>query len=356
MADDQDKASKTEDPTEKRLSQAREEGNVANSKEIGNLATLLGASLFLIAVLPWAAGGMAQEMANFLARLHQWPLSPQSLGVALWEIGAMLGPYMAVTLALFVVLAIIAQIGQVGFLFTTKPLTPKLEKISPIKGFKRIFSVKQLLEVVKGFIKIGLIGVVAYYVLLPILEGPYTIIDQSIFASLHDLHDALVALVVSVLLFMVAIALADLIYTRYKHQEDLRMTKQEVKDEHKNMEGDPQVKARIRSLRQERARQRMMQAVPEADVVVTNPTHFAVALKYDIETMAAPRLVAKGQDNVALRIRSVAEENDVPIVENPPLARALHATVDLDQEIPPEHYQAVAEVIGYVMRLRKHAG
>ncbi len=356
MAEDDDKASKTEDPTEKRMTQAREEGNVANSREVGNVATLLGAGLFLLAILPWAAGGIAEHMAIFLSRLHDFPISRQGMGVALWEIGAMLAPYMAVTLTLFIVLAIVAQLGQVGFLFTTKPLTPKLEKISPIKGFKRIFSMKQLLEVAKGFVKIGLIAVVAYAVLRPILERPYTIIDQSIHASMHDLHDALVALIIGVLLFMVAIALADLVYTRYKHTQDLRMTKQEVKDEHKNMEGDPQVKARIRNLRQERARQRMMQAVPEADVVVTNPTHFAVALKYDMASMTAPRLVAKGQDNLALRIRTVAEENNVPIVENPPLARALHAAVDLDQEIPPEHYQAVAEVIGYVMRLRKRVG
>ena len=353
---DEDKASKTEEPTAKRLSQARDEGNVANSKEITNVATLLGAGIFLLAILPWASGRIAEHMAVYLSRIHEYPLERGGMGIALTEIVWMLTPYMALTLTVFVVLAIISQVGQVGFLFTTKPLAPKMEKISPIKGFKRIFSAKQLLEVAKGFVKIGLIGVVAYFVLKPILEKPYTIIDQGIYASLHDLHDALVALVIAVLLFMIAIAFVDLVYTRMKHSADLRMTKQEVKDENKNMEGDPQVKSRIRGLRQERARQRMMQAVPGADVVVTNPTHYAVALTYDIETMTAPRLVAKGQDHLALRIREVAEENDVPIVENPPLARALHATVDLDQEIPPEHYQAVAEVIGYVMRLRKQTG
>ncbi|WP_299442319.1 flagellar biosynthesis protein FlhB [uncultured Rhodospira sp.] len=355
MAEDDDKASKTEDPTPKRRNEARKEGNVANSREIGSFAVLLGATLFVMALLPWAAEGITVRLAGFLGKAHLFPLEHGGMGVGLAESVMAILPYVALPMAIFLVMGLVAQVGQVGLLITTKPLTPKLDKISPLKGFKRIFSIKQLLETVKGLFKLGVVAALAYVVLRPVITSPQRFVDQDILASLNDLHEALIALLIGVLLFMVVVALIDLVYTRYKHTEDLRMTKQEVKDEHKTTEGDPQVKARIRSLRAERARQRMMQAVPEADVVVTNPTHYAVALKYDMETMAAPRLVAKGQDHLALRIRDVAEEHEVPLVENPPLARALYATVDLDQEIPPEHYQAVAEVIGYVMRLRKTA-
>jgi len=162
-----------------------------------------------------------------------------------------------------------------------------------------------------------------------------------------------VKVVIAVLSVMTIVTLIDVLYQRYQHLKEMRMTKQQVKDEHKQSEGDPMIKGRLRQIRAERARKRMMAAVPEADVVITNPTHFAVALKYDQATMAAPKLLAKGVDNLAFKIREVAEENDIPIVENPPVARALHAAVDIDQEIPPEHYKAVAEIIGYVMNLKR---
>jgi flagellar biosynthetic protein FlhB len=350
---EEDKASKTEDPTPRRLSDARKEGNVANSREVGNFAVLLGATLFVIALLPWSAERITLELAGLLGKAHQLPLGQAEMATGISTIVMAVFPYIAIPMAIFVFMGVVAQVGQVGLLITTKPLTPKFDKISPIKGMGKIFSIKQLLETAKGLFKLAFVAAMTYIVLRPVIDSPQHFIDQDMTASLEDFRDAIIALLAGVLLFMAVIAIIDLVYTRFKHNEDLRMTKQEVKDENKTTEGDPQIKARIRSLRAERSRQRMMQAVPEADVVVTNPTHFAVALKYDMQTMAAPRLTAKGQDSLALRIRDVAEDNDVPVVENPPLARALYATVDLDQEIPPEHYQAVAEVIGYVMRLRK---
>jgi len=350
---EEDKASKTEDPTERRISDARKKGNVANSREVANFAVLLGAAIFIMAILPWSAEHLATRLSNFLARAHVFTLEADAMPVAFRETFMTVAPYVAVPVALFMVMGFVAQISQVGLLFTTEPLTPKLNKISPISGIKRIFSIKQIVEILKGIVKITFVGIIAYYVMRPIVQDPYHYVDQDILFTLHDLHRLLIALIVGVLLMMTAITAIDLVFTRYKYKEDLRMTKQEIKDEHKSTEGDPQVKARIRNLRVQRSRKRMMQAVPTADVVVTNPTHFAVALKYEMEKMAAPRLVAKGQDHLALRIRALAEENDVPLVENPPLARALYAAVDLDQEIPPEHYQAVAEVIGYVMRLKK---
>jgi len=350
---EEDKASKTEEPTERRISDARKKGNVANSREVANFAVLLGAAVFIVAILPWSAEQLAMRMSNFLARAHVFRLESDAMPVAFWETFTAVAPYVAVPVALFMVMGFAAQISQVGLLFTTEPLTPKLNKISPISGIKRIFSIKQFVEILKGIVKITFVGIIAYYVMRPIVQDPVHYIDQDILFTLHDLHRLLIAFIIGVLLMMTAITAVDVVFTRYKYKEDLRMTKQEIKDEHKSSDGDPQVKARIRSLRIERSRKRMMQAVPTADVVVTNPTHFAVALKYEMEKMAAPRLVAKGQDHLALRIRALAEENDIPLVENPPLARALYAAVDLDQEIPPEHYQAVAEVIGYVMRLKK---
>ncbi len=350
---EEDKASKTEDPTQKRLADAREEGNVANSREVSHFTMLLGAAIFVATMLPWVADRVAAHLSQFLAKADRIRLEPDAIAIGLVDIVLTLAPYLALPVALFMLMGIVGQVSQVGLLFTAKPLQPKLDKISPISGIKRMFSIKQILEAVKGIFKIGVVAVIAGLVLLPAMEAPAHLVDQDILATLNEFHDALVVLIVGVVMVMVIITLIDVVYTRHKHYEDLRMTKQEVKDEHKNLEGDPQVKRRVQQLRVERTRQRMMQAVPDADVVITNPTHFAVALRYKMESMAAPRLVAKGQDHLAMRIRAVAEENDVPIVENPPLARALYASVELDQEIPPEHYQAVAEVIGYVMRLKK---
>ncbi|MBB4266790.1 flagellar biosynthesis protein FlhB [Roseospira visakhapatnamensis] len=350
---EEDKASKTEDPTQKRLADAREEGNVANSREVSHFTMLLGAVIFVATMMPWAADRIAAHLAQFLAQAARLRLEPEAMSLGLVNIVTTLAPYLTLPLLLFILMGLVGQLSQVGLLFTTKPLQPKMEKISPISGLKRMFSIKQVLEAVKGIFKIALVAVIAGIVLLPVIEAPHHLVDQDILVTLDEFHTALVILLVGVVLVMVIITLLDVIYTRHKYQEDLKMTKQEVKDEHKNMEGDPLVKRRIQQLRVDRSRQRMMQAVPEADVVITNPTHVAVALSYKMETMSAPRLVAKGQDHLAKRIRALAEEHEVPIVENPPLARALHASVDLDQEIPPEHYQAVAEVIGYVMRLKK---
>ena len=205
-------------------------------------------------------------------------------------------------------------------------------------------------EFLKGILKLRCVMVgVPGFALIPGLDSFTSYSTQDFLAILHN---TLLKMLVAVLAVLAAIAIADLIFQRYRHKKQLRMTKQEVKEEHKQAEGDPTAKQRLRQIRQERARQRMMAAVPDADVVITNPTHFAVALKYDSEEMDAPRVVAKGQDLIAQRIREIAEDNDIIIVENPPLARALFASVELDDEVPPEHYQAVAEVISYVWGLR----
>lgn len=211
---------------------------------------------------------------------------------------------------------------------------------------------RQLLELPKSLIKLILVGSVMAWVLWGRMAEFATLGALDLVGLLAYLHDRVLGMVLMLVIFVTAIAAADWFYQKWDFDQKMKMTKQEVKDEHKQSEGDPMVKSRLRALRMQRSRQRMMQAVPEADVVVTNPTHFAVALKYDMETMNAPVLVAKGADLVAKRIRELADEHEVPIVENPPLARALYAAVELDQEVPQEHYKAVAEVIGYVMRLK----
>jgi flagellar biosynthetic protein FlhB len=250
------------------------------------------------------------------------------------------------------VAALAANFVQIGWLVTAEQMKPKLEKISLIKGAKRLFSTRALVDFAKGIGKLSLVGLVIFLLIWPEHDRLALLIQM----SLPDLLDYLLIMALKVvggtLAVMTVIAGLDVLYQRYKHHQDMKMSKQEVKDEHKQSEGDPQVKQRLRQLRMEKSRKRMMAAVPTADAVVTNPTHYAVALAYQHGEMSAPRVVAKGTDAVARRIREVAEEHDVPLVENPPLARALYAGVELDQEIPPEHYKAVAEIIGYVMRLK----
>jgi flagellar biosynthetic protein FlhB len=246
-----------------------------------------------------------------------------------------------------------ASIIQNGLVISAEPLKPKLEKLSPISGAKRIFSLKSLVEFIKGLFKISLIGAAAVVLLWPEAAAIMQTTGVEIIAVTVMLQDLTVKLLVGIAALVLIIALLDLIYQRFEHQKQLRMSRKDLMDEYKQTEGDPYIKARLKSLRAEKARRRMMAQVPSATVVVTNPTHFAVALFYQADGMSAPRAVAKGVDSVAVRIRDLAKQHDVPVVENPPLARALFASVELGDEIQPEHYQAVAEVIGYVMRLER---
>jgi flagellar biosynthetic protein FlhB len=228
-----------------------------------------------------------------------------------------------------------------------------LEKLLPHNGIKKLFSMNSVSELVKCFFKLVVLGYVCYLVLKPVFMSMPQIIELGLVSSLEFLHDEALHLVIMLMTVITLIAVADILYVRYQYFKGLRMTKQEVKDEQKQTEGDPTVKGRIRSLRIEKARRRMMAKVPNASVVITNPTHYAVALEYDSSKMMAPVLTAKGLDRLALRIREVAEENDVPLVSNPPLARTLHDSVDLDEPIQPEHYRAVAEIISYVYKMKK---
>jgi flagellar biosynthetic protein FlhB len=291
-------------------------------------------------------------MRSFLERPESISLDSDSVGPLFLQILWRVGVLLAFPVFVLVVAAFIGTMGQVGFVYTPKKISPKLENISPLAGMRRLFSTQSLVEAGKSIVKIIVVSVMIGLLVVPTMESPDWLMGQDIRATLTDIHELVVLILFLVVLVMGALAAVDYVYQNWSHKEKLKMTKQEIKDEHKEAEGDPKVKSRIRSLRLERHRHRMITAVQKASVVITNPTHYAVALQYDVDSMAAPVVVAKGVDFLAKRMRQIAEIHDVPIVENPPLARALHAAVEVDQEIPAEHYKAVAEVIGYVMRLK----
>lgn len=352
MAEDTGQGDRTEPATPRRLSRAREQGDVALSRELPVLAGLIAATLVLAAAGPDIAHTLALRLSLFLTRAHLPALAGTAglyrAGLA-W-IGAV-GP-----LVLAVMLAgVAAVVLQTGFLLHGGALQPELRRISPAAGLRRLFSAESAIEGVKSLAKIVVLTLVTWQVLrgdFPALRmAPRWQTATLLAATTH----AVLHLLLAMLAVQAVIATGDLLWVRFRHASKLRMTRQELRDEQKEAEGDPKIKARIRQIRQQRARRRMLAAVPQATVVVTNPTHYAVALAYDRSKHAAPRVVAKGVDELAARIREVAEAYRVPLVANPPLARALHR-VELDTEIPTEHFQAVAEIIAYVWRLRGHAG
>ncbi len=351
MADESDEE-KTEEPTGKRLGDAKNKGNVAQSQEIQSWAVLLAATIFLGTVIPGFMRHVATVNLNFIEKPHAFPLTPNDFQSLFKEVGMEIGVVLVPLMLAFLAVGIAVQISQVGWSVSMEKFDIKLNKFSPIKGAKKIFGLRALVEVGKGIVKLGIVGTVAFIVVAPML-GDVELLPA--FEMMHTLNRikeiALVILVVSVMI-MTVIAALDFIYQKWDHKEKLKMSKQEVKDERKQQDGDPKIKQRMAALRMERQRERMMQAIGKADVIITNPTHYAIALQYDMDTMPAPVLMGKGVDSLALRIREIAEENDIPIVENPPLARALYAGVEIDEEIPAEHYHAVAEVIGYVFRLK----
>ncbi|MFM7346552.1 MAG: flagellar biosynthesis protein FlhB [Tagaea sp.] len=349
----EDDSSKTEEPTGKRLEDAREKGQIALSREITHWMMFSAATLSLAIFADYAWRRLTVSMLPFFARPHDIEISVNGLqrivAQALVEPLLAVGPLMAV----LVLAAIGAQMLQNGLVVSGESLKPNFTRLSPVTGLKRMFSANALVEFVKGLIKIAIVAAASWYVIADQVKDISRFIDMDPAQLGPFMGDMTIAVMIAVISVMTAIAALDFFWQRFQHTKRLRMTKQEIKEEYKQAEGDPVVKGRIKQLRMERARKRMMAEVPKATVVVTNPTHFAVALRYDEGKSPAPVCVAKGVDLVALRIRELARDADVPIVENPPLARALHASVDLEEEIKPEQYKAVAEVISYVFALRK---
>ncbi|PLX37227.1 MAG: flagellar biosynthesis protein FlhB [Hyphomicrobiales bacterium] len=349
MADETDQSEKTEEPTQKRIDDAVKRGDVVKSQEVNSWFVIAGSTLVFAVLAPSAAGELARTLKGFLE--HAGTLSTDGSGLRQlgYQTGVALAVALGVPMLVLMVMAAGSNFLQHGFLWTVEPLKPKLSKISPASGFKRLFSKESLVNFAKGLAKISIVAVLMVMVLWPDRDRLDTLMTMDISMLLEVLRELALKLLGAVLAVMTIVAGLDYMWQRHRWHEKLKMTVREIRDEHKQSEGDPAIKGKIRQIRMERARRRMMASVPEATVVITNPTHFAVALKYE-KGMPAPLCVAKGVDAVALKIREVAKDANVPVIENPPLARSLFATVDIDQEIPEAQYRAVAEIIGYVMR------
>jgi flagellar biosynthetic protein FlhB len=351
MADDRDESQQTEEPTQRRLDEAQKHGDVVKSTELSTLILLFGGTIAISMFAQTSSEQLIRIFRGFLSHPDEFGVDPGSLQVLMREIlvklliivGPMLGTLMLSGLA--------ANLLQNRPTVSWDKIKPDLSKLSLISGLKRMFGLDGWINLVKGLAKIGVVGGAIWTQLWPERGMLEAVLTQSPAAVAGDMSHLLYKVMIATLASMTVIAGADYMLQRFQFIKRNRMSKQEVKEEFKQTEGDPMVKGRIRQIRMERAKRRMMAAVPTATVVITNPTHFAVALKYESGKTAAPICVAKGTDALALRIRDKAKEHEVPVVENPPLARALYATVEVDEQIPAEHYKAVAQVISYVMKL-----
>ncbi|XPV53094.1 MAG: flagellar biosynthesis protein FlhB [Halarcobacter ebronensis] len=348
MADEEEK---TEEPTQKKIDDAKEKGNVPKSMEVTGAAVLLFGSIYLLffsgftfdsirKLMLFSYGFMGQEMNEtvFYSIAYTFVMT---------AVKALLPIF-----ALVVLLALITNWSQFGFLVT--PLKIDLQKLDPIKGMKNVFALKKAFEALKLTLKLLIIIVVMFIVLALTHKAFLAMMDKEFYATFNTIVELIIYFLAAILLIIVLFAIIDFFFTRHYYFKSLKMSKQEIKDEFKNMEGDPQVKGRIRKIQMQMHQKRMMNDVPDADVVITNPSHYAVALRYDNTKDNAPKVVAKGIDFIALKIKDIARENDIPIIENPALARSLHSQIEVDQEIPGEFYKALAEIFSYVFELKKN--
>jgi len=343
---------KTEEPSSKRRADFRKKGQVAQSKEVQTAALFTLILLFWIYYMPEFWKGLSELIGIILRNLNSFTGTPSSV----YSLALFIVKDMAILLLpLFLLVMIVgffSSVFQIGWLFTTQPLSPDFSKLDPVKGLGRMFSMKSVVDLVKSVLKIILIGWIAYSTVYNHFEEALILVDTSVPQTTLFLARIAMLILSKVCGLLILIAAIDFLYTRYELEEKMKMTKQEVKEEYKEMEGDPYIKSQIRRVQQEMARKRMMAEVPDADVVITNPTHFAVAIKYDAMSMDSPIIVAKGADHVAMRIREIAKENEVPLIENPPVARLLHK-IDLGAAIPEELFKAVAEILAHVYSLKK---
>lgn len=352
MADEQDKSQQTEEPTAKRLEQAREQGDQVKSTEVATFVMLGGGTLAIAVFGKYTAVGLGGMLQIFLEQ-------PDALNVdgpGLLHLMRLLLVHSAMVLAPFFGVMMLAALA--GHLIQGRPafspdkLAPDLSRLSLVKGATRLLGADGWMNLLKGLAKMAIVGVAIWIPLWPQRHAMEMVLTQSTAAVVGDMVHLLFMVLMTALAALAVIAGLDYFWQRMQFFKRNRMSKQDIKEEYRQNEGDPTIKAKVRQIRHERASRRMMARVPEATVVIMNPTHYAVALKYESNQMAAPVCVAKGVDALALRIRAVAEENGVAVVENPPLARALHAAIEVDDPVPAEHFKAVAEVIGFVFRLQ----
>lgn len=345
---------KTEKATPKKRQDSRKKGQVLKSQDVTSAIVLLCIFLYLT----FASGSMKEELISFFREIITHNMTAKTLSISslmelykdiLMEMGKILLPIFGIA----VIAAIGANFLQFGLLFTTETLKFDLKKIDPIKGMKRIFSIRAIVELLKSILKISLIGTTTFSILYFNIEDVLSLSHKTPGTALITVARLVAYMGIAAAVVLLFISILDYMYQKFDYEKNLRMSKQDIKDEYKNVEGDPLIKSKIKQRQREMAMRRMMQEVPDADVVITNPTHYAIALKYDEDEMDAPKVVAKGTDFVAQKIKLIAKENDVAMVENRPLARAMYDQVQIGGRIPEEFFKAVAEVLAYVYRMKR---
>ena len=356
MADDADPESKTEDPSAKKLSDARAKGDVVKSQDIPQLASLAGAISVILIAGGWLTRDLAAALYPFIAHAGTTEISSGGAMVVMKQAVMAAMPPLLLVMVVTAVLGVIGNVAQTGFMLTPDKIKPDFKKLDLLKGLGRLFGMDGMVQFAKSAIKFLVTGFIAYMVLKPHVGEVRNLVGMDVAAMLPEAMKLSKSLMLAVLLLLIAMAAIDWFWQRQRFMKRMRMTLQEVKDEFKQSDGDPHIKGKRRQIQMQRSRQRMMQAVPKATVVVMNPTHYAVALKYEPGETPAPMCVAKGVDELALKIRAVAEEHGVMVLEDPPLARALYASVEIDEEIPVEHFEAVAKVISFIMNKKTQGG
>lgn len=361
MSDTEDQSQKTEEPSQRKLEKAREEGNTFNSKEVNSFLSIFTLSLLVLMLGGIFSISLTDKLKKFvtapydlIATTAKNTSNPPSSNVILIMSDLILDvmPFIIIPALIMMIVNIFGSLAQQGIIYSPEVIRPQLSRISPIAGFKRIFSLNSVMEFLKGLLKISLVGIIVYIAIRSEIRTLSHVYSLSIISGIKLLMKGLIKLFVGVCCFMFALAVIDYLYQRFAFMQKMRMSKQELRDEHKQQEGSPEIKSKLKAMRIKMSKRRIMAAVPMADVIITNPTHYAVALEYKQETMETPVVVAKGLDNIAMMIREIAKEHKIPIVENPPLARLLYKDVDMGKQIQEKHYKAVAEVISYIMKLQ----
>ncbi len=351
---EESKDQKTEEASSKKIEDAEKKGNFTQSREVTSSFVLLASIVGFSMAGENATETLMKTWYSILTEMSSANLNVHELfSFMKWHMQnffLIIGPILAIIMAA----GLLSNILQTGGLkFSLHPLSPKWSKLNPMKGFKRIFSKTSVVELFKSIFKISVVAIIAYYAVKGHWDEVPTLMGYGVYQTLLFMGEVMIEIMVKVFLVMLILAALDFAFQKFTYLENLRMTKQEVKDERKDLEGNPLIKQRIRTVQMEMTRRRMMSAVPEADVVITNPTHFSIAIKYDMENDAAPVVVAKGQNDIALRIREIAKENNIPLVEDKPLARTLYKNVDVGQLVPASLYKAVAEILAYVYKLKR---
>ncbi|MBU0682236.1 MAG: flagellar biosynthesis protein FlhB [Proteobacteria bacterium] len=355
MSEESSGQEKTEDPTSRRLQEARKKGDVLKSMEVPSAAVLLCGLLAIYSMKTYMYDRLLLVMRYYLSQLHSLTITPDNLLQLSLEVmtffALLVGPLMIVIF----ITALASNYAQVGVIFSTEKIVPKFEKIDPLKGLQRLFSMQTLFNTLKSIAKLAIVGWVAYSVVKDNVYNLLPLMDQTPLAIFIFYAKISFWMFLKAALIIAGLAALDWLFQRWQFMKKMKMTKQEIKEEAKNTEGDPHVKGRIRSIQMEMARKRMMADVPHADVIITNPTRLAIAIKYDSATMAAPKVVAKGAGVIAHRIKEIAKENRIPLMEDKPLAQALYKTVEIGEEIPANLFQAVAEILAHVYSVKRKA-